>query len=301
MKKTSLLLLFACAILLSQAQELKYTVKGKTDVKPNNGEIKLYRYDLANSSRVDSVKINPQGEFKFTGSVPDAQPGQIIFHVGEETYSEVFYLESGLIKIDIKKGKRYPVLSGTPLNKDFNDYYEMMDHLLDSANATYRPARSYDQFSSELKTEKLHLMQQFVPQHPNSLLSLYEMNIHVANSGNTTRLATLYAELTPEVRRTKEGKDMASLITGLSSNKIGDIALDFSMPDTTGKMVKLTDFRGKYVLLDFWATWCGPCLEEMPNVVNAYQKYRGKNFTIVGVSLDRPHTKVLWEKNDKRK
>ena len=75
---------------------------------------------------------------------------------------------------------------------------------------------------------------------------------------------------------------------------IGSEAPDFSMADTTGKMVSLKTFRGKYVLVDFWASWCMPCRGENPNVVNAYNKYKGKNFTILGVSLD--DSKAAWTK-----
>ena len=59
------------------------------------------------------------------------------------------------------------------------------------------------------------------------------------------------------------------------------------MPDTTGKIVKLSSMRGKYVLVDFWAKWCGPCRGENPNVVRVYNKYKDKGFTVYGVSLDR--------------
>jgi peroxiredoxin len=76
--------------------------------------------------------------------------------------------------------------------------------------------------------------------------------------------------------------------------KVGSMAPDITMPDVTGKPVSISSFRGKYVLVDFWASWCGPCRAENPNIVAAYNKYSSKNFTIVGVSLDK--TKEPWLK-----
>jgi len=77
---------------------------------------------------------------------------------------------------------------------------------------------------------------------------------------------------------------------------VGKYALDFTQNDTLGKPVSLSSFKGKYVLVDFWASWCGPCRQENPNVVKAFNKYRDKNFTILGVSLDRPNAKDRWLK-----
>jgi len=77
---------------------------------------------------------------------------------------------------------------------------------------------------------------------------------------------------------------------------VGKEAPDFAMPDVNGKEVKLSSFKGKYVLVDFWASWCGPCRAENPNLVKAYNQYKDKNFTVLGVSLDRPGQKDKWLK-----
>lgn len=87
-----------------------------------------------------------------------------------------------------------------------------------------------------------------------------------------------------------------STLNASSKGWIGQQAPEIVLPDPNGKEVKLSSYRGKYVLVDFWASWCRPCREENPNVVNAYNKYKNKNFTILGVSLDQPGGKEAWMK-----
>jgi len=79
---------------------------------------------------------------------------------------------------------------------------------------------------------------------------------------------------------------------------VGKQAIDFTQPDANGNTISLSSFKGKYVLVDFWASWCAPCRKESPNLVKAYEKYRSKNFEILGVSLDQNKEKWLKAIND---
>lgn len=112
------------------------------------------------------------------------------------------------------------------------------------------------------------------------------------------------AIITQSAQKFPGHKAIASVKAGLEEQQqkamaaswIGKEAPDFALPDVNGREVKLSSFRGKYVLIDFWASWCGPCRAENPNLVQAYNQFKEKNFTVLGVSLDRPGQKDKWLK-----
>lgn len=89
---------------------------------------------------------------------------------------------------------------------------------------------------------------------------------------------------------------LAKMQENMSKVPIGSKAVDFAQNDPNGKSVSLSSFKGKYVLVDFWASWCKPCREENPNVLKAYEKYKSKGFTVLGVSLDNASAKAAWVK-----
>ena len=107
------------------------------------------------------------------------------------------------------------------------------------------------------------------------------------------QLKATRAKISPALADCPYVKDLDGIIGQLENVQIGKTAPEFSLPDTAGVTVSLSDFRGKYVLLDFWASWCPPCRRENPNVVKAFQDYKDKNFTIIGISLDNNKDKWL--------
>ena len=104
----------------------------------------------------------------------------------------------------------------------------------------------------------------------------------------------LVAELNESYPNTVSIMQMKQQLDEMRALSVGQVAPDFELPDPDGKMVKLSDLRGKYVLIDFWAAWCKPCRQENPNVVRLYNQYKDKGFEVFGVSLDR--TKEDWVK-----
>ncbi len=99
-------------------------------------------------------------------------------------------------------------------------------------------------------------------------------------------MKALYDKLDESAKQTEPGKKLARNLEILKKSRIGTQMTDFTQADTSGNPVKFSSFKGKYVLVDFWASWCGPCRAENPNVLKVYNAYKDKGFTVVGISLD---------------
>jgi len=129
----------------------------------------------------------------------------------------------------------------------------------------------------------------FARKHPNSMRALRLIRVSVGRFVGMNFYDTfveVFQNFSPEIKNSQEGKEMAEKLKYFNQSKVGSIAPKFTLKDINGKTISLDDFKGKYVLIDFWASWCGPCREELPYIKELYKKYHNQGFEIISVAKD---------------
>ncbi|WP_121812653.1 TlpA disulfide reductase family protein [Mucilaginibacter kameinonensis] len=219
-----------------------------------------------------------------------------------------FFLEKGTITIASKDSIDKAQITGSQLNIDnvklqaqLKAINQKGEKLMAEAKAATPEQQKSAAFRSAmqarykaLQTEQKTTLKSFISANPNSYLSLLALTSVSGPAPDVSEVEPLYNSLSQNIRDTEAGKMMKAQLEALKVTAIGSEAPDFIQNDVNGNPVKLSSFRGKYVLLDFWASWCGPCRQENPNVARNYARFKNKNFTVVGVSLDRPDGKSAW-------
>lgn len=317
--KTFLLAGFLLSGLGAWAQSGSFTMQGQLARKTPPTKAYLV-YPVAETMKRDSAEVK-NGRFTFKGRVSEptlaalfvVRPGTTLsdrrgYSTNQRFYN--VYLEPGTIKVSSPDSMWHATLAGTPLNADQNRLLDLMRATTErrfNLTQAYRAAsptqhqnpafeQAYEQQTEAIHTEQEGLREQFIQRHPQSQVSLDVLQAYGGPSIDPAKAGPLFDGLAPALRHSTVGQQYAARLAKARQVAVGALAPDFTQNDPTGKPVKLSDFRGKYVLVDFWASWCKPCRIENPNVVATYNQYKNRNFTVLGVSLDRASGRDAWLK-----
>ncbi|WP_185280843.1 TlpA disulfide reductase family protein [Hymenobacter sp. NBH84] len=157
-------------------------------------------------------------------------------------------------------------------------------------------AATYQAVHEQRRKARNQQLAAYVKAHPDSYVSLDAVMQIGGPVPDYAEVAPLYKALSPAIKNTSEGKKYGEKLSVLAATAVGAHAPGFTQPTPEGKQVSLADYRGKYVLIDFWASWCGPCRAENPNVVKLYNEFKHKKFDVLSVSLDSEEDREKWLK-----
>lgn len=245
----------------------------------------------------DTVQIH-QDKFAWTAEMPEPQKVYLMFPA---RYVECF-LEAGNISITGHADSLHLLkVQGSKIQEEADRYQATLADLEQQAAPLYQKwgkvspeeQLKLEQELEDISTERRSRAAAYIAGHPGSAYSLSLVSDR-ATMGSYEEVKPLYDGLDKGVLLTAAGRQLTTRLEVLKRSALGTKILDFTQNDAEGKPVSFASFKGKYVLVDFWASWCGPCRAENPNVLKAYNQYKDRNFTVVGISLDDNAEK--WKK-----
>ena len=273
----------------------KATIKGNIQGLKESSVV--FSYMVNDASKMDTVTVQ-KGKFSWKTSF--AEPTKVYMFF--PTYVASFFAENGTIKISGKADSLQALkITGSKTQDEADAFDRTLTDLEDREMPLYQKwgkGTKEEQVALEAEVDKIRKerrerQNRYITAHPASFFSA-NLVMERAVMGDYDEVKSVYDLLDPAVLQTGAGQSIAKRLSIIERSKIGAPVLDFSQNNTDGQPVHITDFKGKYVFVDFWASWCGPCRGENPNVLQAYNKYKDKNFTVIGVSLDDNGDK--WKK-----
>ena len=256
----------------------------------------------------DTVKVE-NGKFEFKGEYKDGPEIGFVIIESIDNGMVPFILENGEINITVDKDTiQKSKIGGTNNNDKFQEYndgssviYKKMIAFQKANQQKLMDAQKVNDTATmmALKTKNMSFQtdmdkfsETFAEKNPNAFLSCLLLENFIGRQTlEAAKIEKLYNALASDIKKTKSGVRVYDFIKSQKAVNIGSVAPEFSAPNPEGKTVSLKESLGKVTIVDFWASWCGPCRSENPNVVALYNEFHSKGLNIIGVSLDKDAAK----------
>ncbi|MGZ8545170.1 MAG: redoxin domain-containing protein, partial [Flavisolibacter sp.] len=263
--------------------------------------------------KMDSLQTS-NGDFKFEGLIAEPVVANLTVKYkllpGEERAkreSLQIFIEPGKMEVAAKDSIKINSVTGSPSHLDYVNLSDRLKPYNVQMNQLYeeyaRQGKAGDKQAVEKVVTSIRALEKemeenvyktFVQANPNSPVGLYALKQYAGYDIDADKVEPLFNGLPASIKALPTAVDLKERMVLARKTAVGQPAMDFTQNDTLGQPVALSSFRGKYVLVDFWASWCGPCRKENPNIVEAFNTYKDRNFTVLGVSLDQPNGKERW-------
>lgn len=291
------LLLILCITSFAQLNKFNYAINGFIEGLNNDSSILLIRtYDTQGVLKVDTLfSVAKNSQFSFKGKSIAIRDASIRLGGKCEKKFISFYRR----RSNNPKGKnrlaRLCFCYWNPGNEEYMSNKKSESELYGRISALASQIKGLEANSDRLKKieTQVNLLRDsikqgrigFISTHKNSPASAIYLYV-LQDQLSINQLESFYSGLSPRIKNLGYVKNIPAKINARKNAAIGNIAPDFTATDISGKQFKLSDFRGNFVLLDFWASWCVPCREENIYLKEAYKIYHDKGFVVIGISLD---------------
>jgi peroxiredoxin len=311
MKRIYFLLVMFATALFTNAQKT-YSIEGSFGNTKKEGKV-FCGHKLGEEFVTDSAIVK-NGKFSINGKIDGAILGYLAFKATDEKRSGrnerlTVFMEPGAMQIYAADTLIGGIVKGSMSHDSYLKLQTMlkpsntkMEGLYEQYSAAYKEKNEEQMKGIESKIENIQkgeqadLYKSFIKSYAQSPVALHALEQMAGYDIDVPVTEPFWNVIDEGVKGSAAGKAFAAKLDIARKIQPGKPAIEFAQNNTLGKLVKLSDFKGKYVLVDFWASWCGPCRQENPNVVKNYQKYKDKNFTVLGVSLDNENQKDRWLK-----